>query len=315
MNSFDKIKVVSNIKYISYINRNVFTKKMRNGRIASWQYTTNDPYNLMIEKNKDRNELVIEFTGKILLDDYPQLISESTIHQCFENINKLGICKLDIDSIIKDSQVVKCDVTQDISYKKNIKDLTSGIIDGIKNHKKYSYRQDGGNLTLKNNVSTKNRQVSLIVYNKEEEMERATNRAFMSSIKCPERLSDSFKDKTRFEINLKSVKQIKERLHINDNRLLSIFESSAQPILDFLNEIIKPCSGQPKGITNLHDYLRYLLLVTCDFDLKKVENIVRSYGSPKASISRKMEPYKNLLKVLQEGGKDVREELNEILSH
>ena len=119
MNSFDKIKVVSNIKYISYINRNVFTKKMRNGRIASWQYTTNDPYNLMIEKNKDRNELVIEFTGKILLDDYPQLISESTIHQCFENISKLGICKLDIDSIIKDSQVVKCDVTQDISYTLN----------------------------------------------------------------------------------------------------------------------------------------------------------------------------------------------------
>lgn len=309
MKTFDKIKIVSNIKYISYINRNVFTKKMRNGRIASWQYTTNDPYNLMIEKNRDRNELVIEFTGKILLDDYPQLISELTI------INKLGICKLDIDSIIKGSQVVKCDVTQDISYKKNIKDLTSGIIDGIKNHKKYSYRQDGGNLTIKNNVSTKNRQVSLTIYDKEEEMSRATNGAFMSSIKCPERLSDSFKDKKRFEINLKSVKQIKERLHINDNRLLSILESSAQPILDFLNEIIKPCSGQPKGITNLHNFERYSVLVICDFDLKKVENIVRGYGSPKASISRKMEPYKNLLKVLQEGDKDVREELNEILSH
>ena len=101
MNTFDKIKVVSNIKYISYINRNVFTKKMRNGRISSWQYTTNDPYNLMIEKNKDRNELVIEFTGKILaqfnssVDAYPVTTAENsaqTIHEEWDISYPMYLC-------------------------------------------------------------------------------------------------------------------------------------------------------------------------------------------------------------------------------
>ena len=137
MNRLDKIKLVTDIKYISNINHDVFIKKMRNARIASWQYKTNVPYSLCVEKNRDRNELIIEFSGKILLDDYPQLICTSTIHQCLENINNLGICKLDVEPIIEHSQVLKCDVTQDVPYE-NLSQLTSKIVRGIKNHQKYS---------------------------------------------------------------------------------------------------------------------------------------------------------------------------------
>ena len=47
-------------------------------------------------KKRSNRELLIEFTGKILEDAYPELISSTNIRQCFENINKLGICQLNI---------------------------------------------------------------------------------------------------------------------------------------------------------------------------------------------------------------------------
>lgn len=314
MNRLDKIKLVTDIKYISNINHDVFIKKMRNARIASWQYKTNVPYSLCVEKNRDRNELIIEFSGKILLDDYPQLICTSTIHQCLENINNLGICQLDVEPIIEHSQVLKCDVTQDVPYE-NLSQLTSKIVRGIKNHQKYSYRQDGSNLTINNNVSTPNRKVRLVIYDKDEEMVMSANREFLKSTNNPERVLDYFKNKIRFEMNMNSVNQIKKRLHLNDNSLLSILNSTAQPILDFLYEIIRPCDSHPKSIVTLHDYEQYLLLSSCNYDLGKVETVVRRFGSPKVAITKKMKPYRELLRsILHNEEPDVREDLRTLLS-
>jgi hypothetical protein len=123
---------------------------------------------------------------------------------CLENINNLGICKLDVEPIIEHSQVLKCDVTQDVPYE-NLSQLTSKIVRGIKNHQKYSYRQDGSNLTINNNVSTPNRKVRLVIYDKDEEMVMSANREFLKSTNNPERVLDYFKNKIRFEMNMNSL--------------------------------------------------------------------------------------------------------------
>lgn len=66
--------------------------------------------------NYQHNELILEFTGKILLDKYPSLINRDNIKDCLSEINKLDICSLDTDAIIQDSEVVKCDVTKDVEF-------------------------------------------------------------------------------------------------------------------------------------------------------------------------------------------------------
>ena len=116
-------------------------------------------------------------------------------------------------------------------------------------------------------------------------------------------------------MNMNSVNQIKKRLHLNDNSLLSILNSTAQPILDFLYEIIRPCDSHPKSIVTLHDYEQYLLLSSCNYDLGKVETVVRRFGSPKVAITKKMKPYRELLRsILHNEEPDVREDLRTLLS-
>ena len=114
MITFDKLKIVVAEKYITNIDEDIFTTIIKNGQIVEYGYEQQYPYLLYIEKDLIEHELVIEFTGKILQEQYPLLISKDTIHQCLDNINRLGICLIDVSSIITAAQVVKADVTQDI---------------------------------------------------------------------------------------------------------------------------------------------------------------------------------------------------------
>ncbi|MEG0032736.1 MAG: hypothetical protein RR689_00360, partial [Mucinivorans sp.] len=70
--------------------------------------------------------MTIEFSSKILLKDYPLLISAETFRQCLENIEILGICTLDIDSIINNGYFSKLHITKDINLR-----LTTEILDGL----------------------------------------------------------------------------------------------------------------------------------------------------------------------------------------
>ena len=182
---------------------------MKNGRISCWHFSQKEPYNLYIEKNRERNELIIEFTGKILQNDYPSLINQETMRQCLYNINMLDICHLDVDHIMSDATVVKCDITQDVQYD-NLQYLTTGISSSIKNHKKYTCRKDGNNITITNNVSTPNRKIRLTIYDKDNEMALLKNKSFYSSINNLNSIREYFSKKIRFELNLNSIYQIKK---------------------------------------------------------------------------------------------------------
>ena len=45
---------------------------------------------------------------------YKELISKYTIRQCLENLNKLGICTIDVDGILRNSWVIRADITKDV---------------------------------------------------------------------------------------------------------------------------------------------------------------------------------------------------------
>lgn len=304
---FDKIKLLSNIKNISSIKSDCFEKKMKNGRIVGWHYKQEYPFLLSIEKKNQSSELIIEFTGKILEEQYPELISSSTIKQCLTTINKLGICELKVDSILEDAVVLKCDVTCDVIYD-DLRGLTAKIRVALKNYRKYSCRLDGDNLTIINNVSTKNRKIRLVIYDKEKEMRMARNADFCTMTVC-----DNFKSKIRFELNLSSVAQIKKRLKIKSTTIDSVLNSPATPIIDFLNEIIV---DKTEGVVfkNMRQYEHWLLLEKCDKNMAKVEVIVRNFSAPGVSVNQMMKPYRELLNYYEGDSNCIREELNRLLS-
>lgn len=93
--------------------------------------------------------------------------------------------------------------------------------------------------------------------------------------------------------------QIRQLLNIPNNNLINVLRASTNPILTVIDEAVKYVPQQHKAQT-LRDYEHELLLRDCDYDMVKVEAKVRALSSKNTSITRMMQPYKELYKRLQD---------------
>lgn len=290
MVKFDRLKIVSPIESVSIIDNEKFQEKYINGILHSQKFKQTYPYKLSVELNYESGEAIIEFTGKILGNRYPELISMETINDCFQRINEMGICSIDIDAMME-ADVVSCDVTQDILLP-NYMEMMKMINGNIKNYQAYTCKfLRTGSLSIEKNVVTGKYKKRLSIYNKEKEMGIAKNRKFVSD----NDLSGKFEDKCRFEINLKSMEQIRDALHIKDTKLSSVLSSTANPIMDFVDEILVEDPEIKAGMMGWKEYWQSLVLKDCGYDLKKVEAKLRQYkNSRSCSISKAMAPFREL---------------------
>ena len=290
MIKFDRLKIVSPLESISIIDNGKFQEKYINGILQSLKFKQTYPYKLSVELNYESGEAIIEFTGKILGNRYPELISVETINDCFQRINEMGICSIDIDAMME-ADVVSCDVTQDILLP-NYMETMKMINGNIKNYQAYTCKfLRTGSLSIEKNVVTSKYKKRISIYNKEKEMGIAKNRKFVSD----NDLSGKFEDKCRFEINLKSMEQIRDALHIKDTKLSSVLSSTANPIMDFVDEILVEDPEIKSGMTGWKEYWQSLVLKDCGYDLEKVEAKLRQYkNSRSCSISKAMAPFREL---------------------
>ena len=154
MLKFDKIKIISDISNIEIHDEYIFEKKYKNDVLTELRYMAEEPYYLYIEVDFEENELVIEFTGKVLGKDYPKLISKETIYSCFDEINSNGAFSVEAEMLMN-AVVVKCDVTSDIVCD-DIPNFTQYVRNNLTNYQKYiCKRERNGNLVLEKNVSTR----------------------------------------------------------------------------------------------------------------------------------------------------------------
>ena len=130
---FDTVRFVTKTKYLSNPNKYLFKHDIDidTGELISIEYQSRNhaetsPSELYIRANYRSNRMIIGFSSKLLLNDYPSLISSQTFRQCLSNIGKLGICELDIDGIINDCYFNKLHITKDINLP-----LTSEILNRL----------------------------------------------------------------------------------------------------------------------------------------------------------------------------------------
>ena len=286
---FDKLKIVSPISAITDIHQDAFVATSKNNVPLSYKYEQTTPYSLSIRVDYCHSELVIEFTGKVLMEKYPLLINKDTIRPCLENINNLNLCHLNVEDVLAHGQVAKSDVAKDIDG--NIADICSAIRPNLSNYKKWTVRQfycDG--IVLENVVKTPRYKKRMIVYDKDKELKAAHNK----SIYGYNEVRSYFKNKVRFELNIGTMKQIREILNIPDNRLTTVLNATANPLLSVIDEAIITQPTNRRTMT-LRDREREALLQQCGHDLVKLEAIVRACCSKTTSISRQMQPYRELM--------------------
>lgn len=92
MITLDKLKFTSNLNNITILDESKFDVKTKDGVVKEMSFTMTEPYELYVEADYQSYELVIEFTAKVLRENYPQLINKENIRQCLDNINALGFC-------------------------------------------------------------------------------------------------------------------------------------------------------------------------------------------------------------------------------
>ncbi len=298
MIKFDKIKIVSSIENVKSLNEEVFENKVKDGCIVEQRYTMMSPYYLYIEVDYREQELILEFTGKILKDDYKDLIHVNNIHTCLSNINDLGLCDLNIDGILADGEIVKADVCLDVDYP-DCKALTKSLRANVANFNKYLVRNIGDNFVIEKNVQTKGYKRRLTIYDKAKEIQKAGNRGFLSTLDNPQLLLDYFDGKIRFELNLNSKEQIRKSLNIYDTSIGAVLNSTSTPIWDLLDNALVEADGEII-CTDIGELKNKLLLDFCGNDLAKVEALLRNYYSKGTHISQVMKPYRALAAKLAE---------------
>lgn len=289
MLTFDKLKLVTNINDIEVLDTSLFNITYKNDVISSMKFYQDIPYLLMIKIDFECSEAVIEFTGKILKSGYRKLISAETIRQCFDNINEMGFCRIDVEEILSNAQVVKCDVTMDVPDL-DMANLASYISANLTSYKQYQCKTlRNGNLIIEKNVTTRKLMKRITIYDKGKEMKRSANLKFAQDYG----IEDEFNGLCRFEMNLNSKEQIRNTLGIDNTRLRDVLTASANPILDYMKEVISPPEHQQ--ISDKKTYIAMLVLRDNDYDLAKVEAKMREFHPRGTSINKVMESYRSVL--------------------
>lgn len=292
MFGLDKLKLVMSLDDIEVINEDVFIKKEARDELVGLSYKQTVPFSLTIKIDYCQNEAVIEFTGKVLMSDYHNLIRLSNISTCIENINALGVIVI---KSYRTSDVVICDITNDYDYF-NVRGLSEHIQCNLSSYKKFVPRiLPNGNFAIEKNVASKQYKKRLTIYNKFAEMNKAKNHGFLQRYYDGE---NPFVHKCcRFELNLNSQKQIRSALHVSDTKLITVLlaAQSVNPIYEFLSEIL--CEDVvSKEVTNtVEDLKRYALLHMCNFDIARVRAELDARKSKGTKMRAMIKPYQEML--------------------
>ena len=290
MLTFDKLKIVTSADNITVLKD--FDVIMRNGMAIARVYKKTLPCSVVISVYLEKNEAAIEFTGKILKDHYDELINQKNIGLCLEVINALGVCSLNVPAILKDSYVVKCDVTKDVEGV-DLSDLKKYLLTHVSNNSKWAvdtYQHD--NIELRKLVRTPRHKRRLIIYDKWAELNKATNRDYL--IWAGDEVLEKMKGKTRFELSLTTCYAIRETLRLEDTSLMSVMRSKANPIVDLLSAAIRQDTCDMLHVKKSTEYDKTNTLIVNNWDMKPIEMQYRvMYG--KRYHKSKLYPYFRLI--------------------
>ena len=287
----DKLKLICSLDVVENINEQEFQTIVKDGCVTSYKYQQDQPFYLLIRKDFLHCECVIEFTGKILSDRYPELINRDNIRYCIEQINRLGICEIDTERLIQTAKVAKCDVTKDVTSTE-IKEIITQTKQNLTNYDKWEVEKYPNGICLRNKVTTDRYKKRVCIYDKGKELKQQTNSSFLLSLHQSQTLLDYFQDKVRFELNIGTMVQVKRLLKIGDNSLIEVLNSTANPLLSVIDEALKKYTDSRQH-TDFKDYVNSLILADNHNDLAELEAKIRALTPKGTVIKRKMQPYRD----------------------
>lgn len=292
--TFDRLKIKANYKYLleQQIQFNQ-TYNPKNGELIGQYYSSKDdtfvPFNLYIAISKPKQTLTLEFSSKILGENYPKLISKHTIRQCLENINKLGICLIDVEGILQTGCVTSADVTKDVHA--TLSDETLHALSlWVKNYRRYKWDYyDSEGIDFIRDVKSSKCKECIRIYRKEKEITKPKNKDFLALLPNKWDVINHFKDVTRFEIKLETIGKVRDYLNLQDTYISDVLKSDANPILSIYDRVF----GEPSDIpyiqsSNCEDFAMQLILNAYHGDIKTIEMALRPCYDSRSGLNKRM---------------------------
>ena len=249
--------------------------------------------------------LEIEFSSKILLERYPELISKYTIRQCLENLNKLGICTIDVDGVLKHGWIIKADVTKDVDL-----ELTDEVLNALNqnvgNYRRFKWQHyNHKGITFRKDVVYGKEEI--VIYNKYKKLSNNSWK-FINTLPNKQDILRYFAGKTRFEVKLDSERKILE--HICANSIYEFFDS-----IDTVNRAqfdkIFDVSAKPLDTLKCRNWDEWAIAYLLDhfnYDLKHIDQLMRADG-----VFSSRNGHRNKMKLFEEVKSKVYRKENEII--
>ena len=291
----DTIKIRCNYKYLKEMkipfNIQYNSRNMEQGRYFNSKHYSEMPYNLYIATNNYHQSLEIEFSSKILKERYPELISRDTIRQCLVNINSLGICTIDVDGILHHGWVIRADITKDVEMKLTDEKLNA-LNQNVGNYRRFKWNHyKGKGITFTKDVVYGKEEIKL--YNKYAEL-LSNSRNFLNSLSNRNEITNYFYGKTRFEVTLRSEKQIMERLGVGTG-IIEFFNAVDTIVVEQFDKVFN-VSATILDTTKCNDFDEWAMAHLLDFykrDLKQIEQSLRysSVYNSRNGLSERMKKF------------------------
>ena len=303
--TFDRLKIKANYKYLleQQIQFNQ-TYNSKNGELTGLYYSSkNDksvPFNLYIAISKPQQTLTLEFSSKILGEDYPKLISKHTIRQCLENINKLGICLIDVEGILQTGCVTSADVTKDVHATLSDETLQALSI-WVKNYRRYKWDYyDSEGIDFIRDVKSSKCKECIRIYRKEKEIIKPKNKDFLSILPNKWEVVKQFNGVTRFEVKLETIGKVRSYLNLRDTYINEVLNAEANLILTMYDRVFGHTSDVPEiQADTFDDFAMQKILNAYHGDIKTIEMTLKPLFASRSGFDKRMKKIRQTWEKMQ----------------
>jgi hypothetical protein len=288
MSILDSIKIISPLSSIDSINNLLFTNKTETNKdiVISEKLQLNYSNtiglkSIVIDKIKDN--LIIEMSAKILLNDYIRGLNINSISDAISNINKGNEIKLN-NTFLDSAEVLRLDITDNIrpnGYTNSFYTSLSVIPIAKKyNVDLYNLKNNLGIVFKGNQKTVRDR---LIIYDKYTEIAKDTR---FGKVVNTNKILNDFKGIARVESNHNQFKQI-QKLY-GSRKLIDILNSNVKTNHDIFSRITSRVNNIELSLFNEFEGMKWNeilktigyrgLIEMFDYNLPIIERFVERYN-------------------------------------
>ena len=321
----DSLKAQFNRNFISFNPENFNKTTTQINDVETDSFHLKDEYKILGLKNIriNENDVKVELSSKYIPAEYPAMININNVETYFNQINKSKIIRFNPIELIENTEVLSCDLTQNILIQNSVKDYINALSIFRLNDKYDCKIYENESVKFLRKVNTNYLKENLIIYNKLPELLRAENTELRNQLNI-----ESFKNILRFESKYTTFKSVRNNLNITDNKLISILKSDAKihyntfnRITDISNMDIEIFNNyktimkkrkilKRSEIRNLLGDLEIIKYMNLDIDLIKIFVNANSTANNSKTIKHYKELTKSVIDI--KNGSDIDNKVNEI---